>query len=696
MAVAHNNMGKAYYLMGNNEWAEKMYLEAARLYQQIKDQQGLAGIYNNLGILYRGQGDYDKALQYYNMSRGIRDEINDENGIARVLNNIGEIYKFRGDFSNAMLNYQASYEIKKELGDRPGMANTLNNLGEIYNFWGEHEEALNFYQESYTIRRELGDNSGMAASMFNIGSIYKDISNYDQALEYLSGALDLYETLSEKRGMASCYNMLGEVYLEEGNYDLSIDYFLESFRIEEELNNQQGNARSLQNLGQVFLKQEDYDRAIGYYQQALDIYNSLGNQKGIAEIYIHLADANSKKENYQQAIRYYDMSIELSGALNLRSNLVVIYGGLANLYENLSDYSRSLEYYRMSIALRDSLTSEAVQNNINALETRYQTEQKEKEIQLKDAELMAQAAEIKQKNAQQVALIIGIALFMALAAAIFIGYRQKQHANQVLSDQKAKIEQINMEITDSIRYAKHIQNAILPSVTLLQERVDEAFVYYRPKAIVSGDFYWFELGTRYSYVAAVDATGHGVPGAFISLLGYNILNTTVGELGDPTPAELLDGLNSGFSERLSKAHPEEMIKDSMDIALCRIDHEQNKLEFAGAYNPLWLIRDGEIQETRGDKFPIGAYYDNPELKYTNHSFDLNSGDAFYIFSDGYADQFGGPHGKKFRYKKKRELLLSSSQGLLKDQYNSMDKVMVEWMGEEEQIDDMLVIGIRMS
>ncbi len=694
-AVAMNNLGKAYYFTGDYRRAENYYLESISINRDIQNRLELGKLYNNLGVLYRSQGNYEKALEYYEMSLGIRRELNDIQGVSRSLNNIGEIYKFQADYANAKINYEQSFEYKKQIDDKAGMANSLNNLGEIYNYWGDYEQALQYYQESYTLYTDLDDQSGMATSIFNIGGIYKELDNYDQALKNFNESLRLYEEMGEKQGMSFCLDNIGEVYLIRQEYDSAYSYFMQSLDIAEELGSRQGKANSLKNLGNVLRMQGQTQEALDRYNQALDLYQELGSQKGISDLYNRMGAVYLSEGKFGESRRFYQLAVDLAAQHNLRVILQEGFYGFSDLYHKLGDYQKALSYYIRASELRDSLSDEAVQKNINELEARYQSEKKEKEIELKNAQLARQEVELRQRKLVQYGLIFGIFLLLALAATIYRGYRNKQQANLILSEQKALIEQKNREITDSIRYAQHIQDAILPHVDYARQFFKDIFIYFRPKDIVSGDFYWLQQRGAFTYIAAVDATGHGVPGAFISLLGFNILNTTLKDNSQATPAEILDGLNVGFSERMSKSGPQESIKDSMDIALCRIDHSRMELQYAGAYNPLWLIRNAELIETKADKFPIGHHLYEPQKRYSNHTIPVQTGDLIYLFSDGYADQFGGPEGKKFRYKKMREMFLAHANQSLEEQYAVVENTMREWMKTEEQVDDMILIGIRL-
>ena len=257
--------------------------------------------------------------------------------------------------------------------------------------------------------------------------------------------------------------------------------------------------------------------------------------------------------------------------------------------------------------------------------------------------------------------------------------------------QNEKISELYEEVTDSIKYAKGLQDAILPPDEFVKEAMPDAFVLFKPKDIVSGDFYWIEKKNGKVYFAAVDCTGHGVPGAFMSIVGYNALNEALRTNDDP--GGILDALNKGISKTLHNNAMGSTTKDGMDLALCSYDAKTRKLEYAGAYNPLYLIRDGEMEQLKADKFAIGGYYEDPSKKYTNHVIQLEEKDYIYVFSDGYPDQFGGPKGKKFMYKRFREYLLTLNGKSMPEQKDFLNNTLEQWKGPLEQIDDILVIGM---
>jgi len=258
-----------------------------------------------------------------------------------------------------------------------------------------------------------------------------------------------------------------------------------------------------------------------------------------------------------------------------------------------------------------------------------------------------------------------------------------------------ELDEINKDITASIRYAKRIQDAILPPDEYVSKHLPNTFVLFKPKDIVSGDFYFMADKGEHVIFAAVDCTGHGVPGAFMSIVGHNLLERIVGEHGITQPSRILEELNKSLSETLRQSDLEDnTVRDGMDVALCSYNRKTHTLQYSGAFNPLWLIRNDEIIEIKADKFPIGNTKQNEHSKFKNHEIVLQKGDTVYVFSDGYCDQFGGPGGKKFKASNLKQLLLKSQHLSINEQYKLLNRTIEQWRGNHEQVDDILVIGTR--
>jgi len=306
---------------------------------------------------------------------------------------------------------------------------------------------------------------------------------------------------------------------------------------------------------------------------------------------------------------------------------------------------------------------------------------------LSDQDELGQSLLLMRKNLQEYAEDMEEKVRQRTAEVV----RQKEE----IEKQSEQIAELYEQVKDSILYAKRIQEAILPSREEIDSGIKNSMVLFRPKDIVSGDFYWFSEKHDRAIIAAADCTGHGVPGALMSMIGSSLLNEIVNEKGILEPAKILLALKHGVINALNKQSSGEQTKDGMDIAIISIPSLVNKIEYAGANNPLWMIRDGEILETRADRQPVGFFGDNLNTPYTNHIIEVQPNDVVYIFSDGYADQFGGPNGKKFKYSQFKKLLVEVNDKTMTHQRDILNDRIEDWMGvEEEQIDDILIVGIR--
>lgn len=388
-------------------------------------------------------------------------------------------------------------------------------------------------------------------------------------------------------------------------------------------------------------------------------------------------------------------ALALSKETDFKTGIIDAYRNLSSVNEHLGNFEKALSYNKLYSSSKDKILNEESLKQTAELNTRYETDKKEKEILLLSKDQQLKNKTLKEQRLIRIGLMIGIVLCLILSFLLFNRYRFKKKANLILEQQKEEIHQKNVLITDSIDYAKTIQEAILPDEEKLHSYFPEHFIVNKPKATVSGDFYWIGKKDHYIVCAVADCTGHGVPGAFMSLLGHNILENVIQRESSIHPAAILTALNKEIVARFSKGDDQQTVKHGMDIAIISIDLLKKQVQYAGARNPLYLVRENELTEIKADRQSTGiVYHDQREVTYTNHILDLKAQDMLYLFSDGYADQKGGPDKKKFYYAPFKELLCGMSHLPLIDQKQKLEETINSWMGEGEQIDDILVMGIR--
>jgi len=418
---------------------------------------------------------------------------------------------------------------------------------------------------------------------------------------------------------------------------------------------------------------------------------ALNDSGGLCSIYQNYGNVYTDEAMPDSALYFYQAALKIAEKIKSRSQIAGCYSLLAEQYGDMKNFAEAYDYSKKYIALNDSLLGAENTNSVNKLREQFDAQNRDNQIK----QLQVNNQLDKEHSQRNTVILIAIILFVLLFTVIlFNRNRREQIVNMHLEKQNAEITLQKKSITDSINYAKKIQDSILPPAQQIQRVLPDGFILYEPKDVVSGDFYWLDSRDGLSIFAAVDCTGHGVPGALMSVIGFNLLNQAVIEMGLTKPSDILHHLDFGVNKLLRQSDAGNTVKDGMDIGLCTYDPATKKLQFAGVFNPAYIISKGELKVIPADKFPIGINVDGVADNYTNQEIQLHSGDMVYLFSDGYADQFGGPVGKKFKYTRFREGLMKIHALPVDEQKNFLKKEFVEWKGNLEQVDDILVIGMR--
>ena len=623
-SLAHGfiHIGNVYKDRGEIEKCLAYYHKSLKIAEELGNKAGIARSLNNIGNVYKNQGEIEKCLAYYHKSLKIAEELGNKSGIALSLNNIGIVYFNRGEIEKCLAYYHKSLKIAEELGNKAGIARSLNNIGNVYKNQGEIEKCLAYYHKSLKIDEELGNKAGISSSLNNIGVVYFNQGEIEKCLEYFHKSLKIAEELGNKAGIARSLNNIGGVYKHQGEIEKCLDYYHRSLKIAEELGNKAGIARSLSNIGLVYSDQGELEKCLAYYHKSLKIREELGNKQGIAMSLNNIGFIYYDKGTYELAQNYAKKSMEIAKELGYPNEIKSAANLLYKVYNKTHKYKDALAMYELFINMRDSISNEETQKASIKQNMQYEYEKQSladsletsKELALKDIEIDKQKAEAKAERTTKYGLFGGLALVLVIAFVLARSVKQKKKANKEISLQKEAveksklhIEELHKEVTDSIHYAAHIQNAILTSDAYWQRMLPEHFVFFKPRDIVSGDFYWAyecptgtvssvstsargEVRGKKIWIAA-DCTGHGVPGGFMSMLGNTFLNEIVIEQGVHDAAEILNKLRDHIIKALASDVGDDEgleMKDGMDLALC-ILHPGNMLEYAGANNPLWIL-----------------------------------------------------------------------------------------------------------
>ncbi|HZH87236.1 MAG TPA: tetratricopeptide repeat protein [Brumimicrobium sp.] len=615
------------------------------------------------------------------------------------------------DLDSALLYGEKALSYSEKIKYKKGIAESNLAIGNYYNAIGKYEQSLQHFMNAKVIYESTNDRFNISRTLNLIGNCLLGYEKIEKALEtYLEG-LKIVEELGDEYRIAVLAIGVGNCYLQLEDNNKAIKYFSMSKRLFSKLNSEFYVAFSQASIANAQASLGLYEASFENYNLALDVFKQSDNQYSVAITYQGLADAYKKSKNYDQAITYYYKAREIFIDRNAYYNLKEISKELAHSYASIGKFENAYKYHQDFSIYNDSVFNEQVNEQILEIEGKYETDKKQNEIEIQNLQLSEKDAKIAEATLRSNTLygFVGVSLFISIVLLFGIQINRKNNSklnaiNQDLGHKNTIIEQKSKEITDSISYAKRIQNAIMPTADKFSKALPNSFVLYMPKDIISGDFYWLVEKTDSVLFAAADCTGHGVPGAMVSVVCNNGLNRSVQEKGMTNPGRILDKTRELVVEQFQKST--EDVKDGMDIAICElnfkkenftIDNQSAVLNYAGANNPVFIVRRQDhdepiLMEIKATKQPIGKV-DKPK-SFMTHEVALLKGDTVYIFTDGYVDQFGGSKGKKLMYKPFRELLLSINNESMQSQKNLLTKYFNNWKGNLEQVDDVCVIGVR--
>ncbi|MFN8117058.1 MAG: tetratricopeptide repeat protein [Bacteroidia bacterium] len=643
----------------------------------------------------------DVSVIHANKAQQLAEKNNQDLSKAEANYILGEAYYNLEDLDNSSIHFLDALSQYNSLKNDIGIGEAKSGLGKIAYKKGETSASLTHFSEALEIFEKIKYENGLPGLYINIAILYDEQNNFKQAIDFYQKALDAAIKIDDQTSVASAYTNLGGVYGMQGDFKKAIECLEKSIEIKKDSGNKKGLAVAYNNLGATYYQMQDLPKALIQFQKSYDIYIEMDDAIGIFPACNNVGSVLLETGKPKEALPYFEKGYDIALKLNSVSKRVVSLENLTLAYKALGDYTKALDYSIQCSGLKDTLYNKDQAEITTEMQTRFATEKKQQENEILNLQ-------VKSESFIKTIFIIAACLLLAVAFFIFRGLRQKQKANialeeknkiieeqkQTVEHQKHIVEEQNKDITDSIRYAERIQSAILPPEKLWHTLFPQSFVFYKPKDILSGDFYWIEQKGDLVFVAAADCTGHGVPGALISIVNYNLLNKAVLEKDLNNPADILNYVNQQLTVALHQTFQESSVKDGMDIALCVLNTKTLELHYAGANNPIYIIQNMELVQLNADKFPVGAFVDEQVQSFTSKQIQLQKNDLIYLFSDGYADQFGGDKGKKFKYKQLKEVLVENQNLPMKQQLLIIEERFVSWKGKLEQVDDVLVIGIR--
>ena len=706
LAFLKKKLAQKYEEEEDYQAAENLYLEAIEDSKKANNPIKTGQIYSHLAKNSFTSGKKMNAIDEFQEALKLLANSDNKEDKKTIHTNLAYIYESLAEYQAAIESYQKAKE-NCDPNDTKNIAKINNNIANAYTQINDFEEAIKFYEENIVIEKGEENSEEIAKTLNNAAAVYIKLGKYDKAEEYITKAQNLSNNTN---GTSSLLNNLANIYFQKGQINKAIETYKKIAESEEE-DNAKSRAIALHNIGQIYFNQEDYVNSANYLKKSNEI---------------------TKKENifYLSSKNDYLLSEIIANTASCRNEFAE-YKKLINRKNTVAELVNDFEDKYVITASKEDLVAQISKKDAEIIKNKEKIEKQE--IEKQNLLLEKEIAITKNKNKKRIIWGLSVFIVLILLITIFaiLQLIQKRKANKKLEEknvqisqqneeiiaqseelldkntkitkmhnnlqiQKDKIELQNTKIKSSINYAKSIQTAMLPNPQIIQKNLENYFVFYQPRDIVSGDFYWLSELNKDEYLfAAADCTGHGVPGAMMSMLGIGLLNEIVNEQKITTPSEILYKLKYLIIKSLHQKEKNNTVHDGMDMALVKVNKKTLKAEFAGAYNPLIIVRNQEIIRLDADDMPVGKYFVEKNAPFTNHQFELEKNDTLYLYSDGFKDQMGGVKNKKYNRKQLFELLIKINKKSMTEQHEIFEKEFFDWKGTNRQVDDVLVAGIKL-
>lgn len=653
--------------------------------------------------LFRKKKSLDSALIIANNAYDIAKKYGNPSEIANAYNITGNIYEQSNKNELATESYTKALKISSSAKDKKEMLSSYLHLGINYKKTNKTTEALFNLLEAMKISEEIKDSSVIFTTCINLGSMYERTKDHHKAMECYKKALYIVKSDKNKDedDLAICYFKIGKLFQSLKITDSAKYYLTETLKIHLKRNDEEGLIFDYSNIASYEAEVGDFVSAEKNYRKALALGLKINDSVRLNLLYTYLGGMFRDKKDNDNALKHYKIALSYGTKMIATETIMMEYKKLAEIYIEKGNYKKALENYMKYKLWSDKSYNVAETKKQTELKLNYEFEkvQKKIEAETKAKELISQV-ELEQERKQRNYLLFGLGLISLMLIITVKNYRAKQKANTILHKQKIEIEhqkklveEKNIEINDSINYALRIQTASIPKKTELDTFFKNYDLFFKPKDVVSGDFYWAEKINEHSLIAIGDCTGHGVPGAITSMIGSMLLNEIFHLKNIYRPNEVLTELNRLVKLTL-RQDSESLTNDGMDIAFCSLNNQTLELHYAGANRPLYVVTSaGELNEYKATKMSVGgqvALIQNYDL----HTIQLQKGDTIILSTDGYPDQFGGEKEKKFTSKAFRNLLIANHQLSAGELKQIVETKYNNWKGTYDQTDDVLVFILK--
>ncbi len=566
-------------------------------------------------------------------------------------------------------------------------ANFLLTIGGANFYRGNYSKALDCFYAAEKIFTDLNRPEGLSGAMTNIANVFYANKDYKKAIEYYLKSLSILDKKKNANKVAAIYLNLGASYSDNGEQKEALNYFTLAIEQRKLMNDSLGMANTQTQLITFYLNQNNTAAAEPLLNSTYAILNRYNDAYGLMFFYLYKASYFLKISEPKEAVVNYRKSLAYAEQLNFAEPKKDAYLGLYEAYHNLKMPDSALVNHIRYTKWKDSLQNQNTSNEITRQQLNFEYE-KQKAIDEKESENKLALAKEKEQKQKVITSFTVAGLVLLLFVILFIINRLRITNKQklIIQEQKHLVDEKQKEIFDSLQYAKQIQKTLLANHKLVNETLPDSFVVFKPKDIVSGDFYWATKKEDRFYIAVCDSTGHGVPGAFMSLLNINFLNEAINEKNIQKPNEIFDHVRKRLIDNISQ----EGRQDGMDGILICI--EKGKLTYAAANNAPVIVQNNTLKVLDTDKMPVGKG-ERPD-PFKLHTIEIKKGDLVFLYTDGYADQFGGPKGKKLKYKPLNDILIKNHNLPVLQQEEILYKEFETWKGTLDQVDDVCIIGFR--
>lgn len=659
------------------------------------------------GSMFFRKGQVDEAEKIAAMAEAHSKKLGYQQGYIMSLNLYARVYYRRGNYDSSVSYSSQALKLAQQINDSVLQSSSLIALGSANSYMGNNNQAIDYYFKGLAIEEKLKQQENLQWYFNNIGNVFSNMKNYPKALEYTIKAKNIVEKSNDKKYLGMVYNNIGWIYMLLEKNDSARFALEKSLKIAEGENDKYSIALCLDNLSQLFIKLKQFDKAYEYSTRSYEISKQQGLKEQTVASLIALGTIQIQRNRFTEAENDLNKAMEMAKSINSKALARDAALQFARLYHKQEKYKQAHSYYKIYSEIKDTLLNEENSKLLTEMNTKYTTEKKEKEIELlkknediQSLELSKKKNELERQRTVSISIFAGFLLLMIVAILLFSRYRLKKKANDqlqtafnLIEEKNTLIEKSNVMITDSITYAKRIQDAILPASEDLTELFsDNFFILYQPSQIVSGDFYWCSTQQDKIIFVVADCTGHGVPGAFMSMIGNTLLNEIVNERKVTDTKKIAELLDEKIIYALHQ-HEGSQKYDGMDISICCIDKLNKQISFTGAHHFMYAST-GAIRKIKGDPYSIGGAQQQNVKTFTSQTLTYEKGLSLYFLTDGYCDQAGGDVNKRFS-SKKFEILLNEIQHLsMHDQKEKLEHAFEQWKGSIKQRDDVLVVGIK--